>query len=947
MVIDLADKRYSIDDILNEYNKNGHTGSLPENNADGFILDDILQDFKGKASSGSPADALSGQLDDIKISLQNTDLLPKADLLGNKEYSVNKQDSKKRIEQQKPEADNISVKLENKQDKFEQKYKSLSSASAKAKEYPADRMGDSISVKQKIKSERSFSDKFEIDNVYEDKESSGDAIKKAGLFTGKKEKTISGDNKPHEINSPDNKKNDPFDKYSSVAEKSLDDILEEYSVNKEKKYKNQNTHHKSLTDFFTRLIPKSETGENEALGNTELIDSMIRMKKERQSRTSYVSPIERKSISDIDLHLDDKIIPNTAQIPITPEHNEIEKATALKERRNKKIKDFVLIGDEEESFEDEPAEYDGQPKIIEDFDSFEDASSIANDIDQLKSSLAMRLFVLVICFAVSIYIAIANDTQALPIMELLNKRTQTNVFLFVNTVIGLLAAFSSYTVISCGLSKLISMKADCDSLSAVSTISSITLSMIMFANTNLIKGSLVHNYIPIAIASLLFNTAGKLLIVSRTQRSFTFVSGAGEKYAIFAVTDEEQAQNFTRGALRDFPSLASMKKTEFLAEFLKTSYSSDATDRFCRVFSPIVTVISLVIAAVAGVLGNIEFSGSGIYIGLSVFTACISICAGFSIMLVVNLPVSRASRKYAELQGVILGNDCIDEFADTNSILIDAKELFPHGSVSLSAIKVFSDTRIDEAIVEAASLTNHAGSILQNMFYDIIAGKTELLNPVESYIYEDSMGLCGWINNKRVLLGNRELMINHSIEGIPTEAKEKEYSENGRAAVYLSISGELSAMFIIDLLPSLEVKNALRNLQKNDIYIIIRSVDSIVTINRLSDMFDISPEIFKLIPFRLHQSFEDIVSYQPRQKATLACSGRFSVLSSLILSCKRIRGTISAGIGLQAVSMLLGILICLVMVIFKSFSELSVSMIASFCAFFTLALIALQSVRKS
>ena len=49
------------------------------------------------------------------------------------------------------------------------------------------------------------------------------------------------------------------------------------------------------------------------------------------------------------------------------------------------------------------------------------------------------------------------------------------------------------------------------------------------------------------------------------------------------------------------------------------------------------------------------------------------------------------------------------------------------------------------------------------MFYDIIGGRTELLEPVESYIYEDSMGLCGWINNKRVLLGNRDLMLNHSI----------------------------------------------------------------------------------------------------------------------------------------------------------------------------------------
>lgn len=66
----------------------------------------------------------------------------------------------------------------------------------------------------------------------------------------------------------------------------------------------------------------------------------------------------------------------------------------------------------------------------------------------------------------------------------------------------------------------------------------------------------------------------------------------------------------------------------------------------------------------------------------------------------------------------------------------------------------------------------------------MLRGKTELLYPVESYIYEDGLGLSGWIENKRVLLGTRELMENHSIDGLPSEAKEKEYT-NGNVAVYL------------------------------------------------------------------------------------------------------------------------------------------------------------------
>ena len=132
-------------------------------------------------------------------------------------------------------------------------------------------------------------------------------------------------------------------------------------------------------------------------------------------------------------------------------------------------------------------------------------------------------------------------------------------------------------------------------------------------------------------------------------------------------------------------------------------------------------------------------------------------------------------------------------------------------------------------------------------------------------------------------------MINHSIEGMPTKTREKEYTENGKSAVYLSISGELSAMFIVELKASLEVQKWLKQLEKKRVYVMLRSVDSIISINRLADLFDISPDMLKILPFRLHQSFEEVTSYTPRQSASLACIGRFPSFVSLIVGTKRIR----------------------------------------------------------
>lgn len=912
--LNLADGKYSIDDILNEYSRNPDTENKK---ASDINIDNILDNYGGKSAEPSYTTPDSSS-------------------------PTYKQESS--VGKQSENADD--------NDDFAKKYGRLSqTVNSVHEKKPVE------SYTPEPKPSRSFSEKMEQADIYGDaerEEEEKEKEHKSGLF--KREPHRKSEPKQTAVSPPEppiqsaaespKAVSDPFEKYSAIEEKNLDDILNEYSDKKKKNTRSENTVHKGITDLFTRLIPKQDDDGSGVTGNTELLDGMMKAKKERLSRTQHVAPIERTSILDIDLNLDDKIIQDTSQIPVDTEQHELDKISALKERRSKKIKDFILVGDEEDVSGEEVE--DDTPKVIDDFESFDDAASIAHDIAQLKGSLILRLVVLIVCFAASAYIAVANDTQRLPVMELLNKRTQTSSYLFVNAILGLLAAFSSYTVISCGLSKILSLKADCDSLCAISTVTSIVTSMIMFANANLIKGSFVHIYISVAIASLLFNTIGKLLIVSRTQRSFKFVSGSSEKYAIFPVTDEETAQNFTRGTLRDFPNLSAMRKTEFLSEFLKTSYANDSTDSFCRIFTPVVLAVAIVIAVIAGIVSSPNHGpSSAIYIGISVFVGVISICTGFSMMLVVNVPMMRAAIKGAENQGVVLGFDCIDEFADTNSVLVDANQLFPQGSVKLAAIKVFSDTRIDEAIVEAASLTTQAGSILKNMFYDIIAGKTELLNPVESYIFEDSMGLCGWINNKRVLLGNRELMVNHSIEGMPPVTKEKEYTENGRTAVYLSISGELSAMFLVEITPTLEIIQALQDLQKNDVYIMIRSVDSIVSINRLSELFEISPEYLKLIPFRVHEQFNEVTSYQVNQRASLACSGKFSAFASLILSCKHMKGTINVGIGIQAVSMLLGIIICLVMVILSSFQELSVSTFLTYNIIFTAVLLIFQLLRKN
>ena len=459
----MADGKYSIDDILNEYSGNSEKENKKASDID---IDNILNNY------GEKSDKASSRNDGA------------ADISS----PTYEQENKNVVSAQSENADDS--------DDFTKKYGKLTQTLNSVHEKNA-----AESYIPEPKPSRSFSEKMEQADIYGDaaRDEEKEKEHKSGLFKREPHKksepkqTAASSSEPPIQSAAESPKavSDPFEKYSAIEEKNLDEILNEYSDKKKKSVKLENTVHRGITDLFTRLIPKQDDSEKGVTGNTELLDGMMKAKKERLSRTQHVAPIERTSILDIDLNLDDKIIQDTSQISVDTEQHELDKISALKERRSKKIKDFILVGDEED-VSGEEVEDDNTTKVIDDFESFDDAASIAHDIAQLKGSLILRLVVLIVCFAASAYIAAANDTQSLPVMELLNKRTQTSSYLFVNAILGLLAAFSSYTVISCGLSKILSLKADCDSLCAISTVTSIVTSMIMFANENLIKGSFVH-----------------------------------------------------------------------------------------------------------------------------------------------------------------------------------------------------------------------------------------------------------------------------------------------------------------------------------------------------------------------------------------------------------------------------------------------------------------------
>ena len=408
------------------------------------------------------------------------------------------------------------------------------------------------------------------------------------------------------------------------------------------------------------------------------------------------------------------------------------------------------------------------------------------------------------------------------------------------------------------------------------------------------------------------------MMVNRMTLNFRVVSSPYEKYTTVLIDDENAALELTRGSLSDIPTVAVQRRTEFVTDFIAYSTDEDVSDSCAKYLTPVGVGFALLLGIVSGIMtGNL-------CIAFTTAAAVMCVFAPFSFLFMVQLPMSRVAKKYSRDGGVVLSPSESDDFSYTNAAVVTAHDLFPGNSVKLFGIKTFAGQRIDEALMDAASVIRESGSVLTNVFAQIIAGDETLLRPVDSLVYEDGMGISAWVANKRVLIGSRELMINHGIS-VPSRDYEERYLNEGHDLIYLSTSGELTAVFLVKFFAAPEVKYALGRLSDNGISLTIKSVDAVITKQKMAEIFDEDPSFFKILPSRLHSVYDQYASVQERGGSSVLSNGTFQSFAGSLIGAKRLRISILLGSILQFAAVGVGLLMMIILTLISGMSEMKVS----------------------
>lgn len=500
---------------------------------------------------------------------------------------------------------------------------------------------------------------------------------------------------------------------------------------------------------------------------------------------------------------------HTAEVNIVDE-KEIEKE--LLKKRKEKADTFTITGDISEEATEEPSKKYGTDEYRTEDDKFK----VSYYLKKKKNS----------AFAASVttYIGFA----VLTVLSVLLKSFPDlgNGIIISSLAILITVAAVNYETVFDGIKSFKRLNFGRNSGVVVCLGAALLQNSVLLFSTSDILEQGFALFSAAAILPLAFNRTAEYCEYKRIMGNFEYISQK-ELYSIGKIEKQQTAFEIGRGLLLDDPAVLASRKVGFPRRFIELSQKYYPSDDVNKRLVPIGFAASVLVGAVT------YFIARDVVSAITAFTAAVCISTPYFSYLVDALVISEASKKLLQKGGMLAGWDAFRECNSANAVTVDSADVFDENGGNVFGIHLFYDIQVDEAILYTASLLIKSGGPLGNLFKRIIVGETSLLPPADSLTYEDKLGLSAWIFNRRILVGNSDLLKNHNVT-IPDLALVERHLCEGRYPLYLAIDGKAAAVFIVSYDINIENAKLLKTIEKNCISLLVRSDDANITEEMLS-----------------------------------------------------------------------------------------------------------------
>lgn len=673
---------------------------------------------------------------------------------------------------------------------------------------------------------------------------------------------------------------------------------------------------------------------NEVLGTPKKENSQsVALKEDKKEEFENAVKIE----VPVNEHRSQNPVIDSTEAPTVIHNLDEEKA------QEAKLREFVKNQIRESAKEEKKAysidipldEEDKKEPDENEFENYSQAKDFLKKLTSEKVFLGVRTIVSFVCSLILLFLGVwqylsVTGNELLPVID----ETFSVYITAVAFVVTLFAGVICYPTILNGLKTFFTFKSNANSLVSLFLIFSCVQSAVLIFNPEMFLTNKAWLISPIAVLTLAFNQLGAYIKKQNDKKNFEILSDKNiDKNVLEVINDEGLVFELTSKMDITDPVICAGHPTNFAGDFMKISSTETPADKNMRFLSPLVLFGSIVVALLTLVLD----SETGLFGALGAFCASLALATPFTSALCCALPINRANNALRKNNSFINGTEALNAVADSNMVYLDSAQLFTSETIHLYVLRTLGDFKIDDCIIDAASITNEAKIPLSNVFLNMVLGDKKLLKKVDSLIYEDDMGLSAWVGSKRVLLGNRELLRTHGIEP-PTREFEAKFKVDGREIVYLVNSGEIAAFFVVGYNANDDVFDMVGKLSDNKIGMLIRNSDSNLTVKKLSYIFEVDSDEIAIVPKTLQNQCDKYTQSTMSSPATAVYSNTSQGFIKTLIAAIKAKNALSLASLLQIGSVILGYAIVCFFAFVSGLSQVTLPAILVYQLFWLLAI---------
>ena len=565
---------------------------------------------------------------------------------------------------------------------------------------------------------------------------------------------------------------------------------------------------------------------------------------------------------------------------------------------------------------DAPEETKPDEAYIEDYEDPADAPDVQASLGKMRMGLILRTVISGILALAILYLGLLVDYTFLPPIVSLDPALSTSAWLSVQLMLLLAAGAVNWRVFAKGIPGIWGSPTQ-DTIPALACIAAAVQLVGSLMKAKSFDPEGITLFVAPAAILLFCNALGRLLMSGVILRGFQLVSNEKEHTAAALVNDRELSIRLAKDMGEPEPCLLASRPTGLVQGFLRHSFSVRTSDIIAQKLSWVL----LGGAVVSGAIGLA--TKKGLELSITAFAGTLCLGAPLAATLLSAVPALLMQRSAAQVGAVVPGWSAVSQLGKANMVVASSKDLFPNGSVLLHSIKTFDKQRIDLAILYAASILINSCDTLREVFLPIIQNRTDILYPVENLENHPGLGFTAWLDNNRMIIGNRAMMMEQGVE-VPSLDYESRYTKDGtRYPIYLAVSGQIFAMFIVSYHADQHVAETLQTLRRQGISVMVHSDDFNLNSALVTQIYRLQEGCLKVLSPEERKLLEGCTSYQSKTEGCMIHQGSFASFVGGLTAAAGASGSEKAASIVQAAGVLLSCVLALMLSFTGGLAQLS------------------------